>query len=72
MRRLDQLVIEQSDITLQEIKEEMELQISVPAISNIIRNKLHYRYKKRRYMPVNETVQMYKKNEKSGNKSSQR
>lgn len=63
MKRLEGLIIEQSDITLQEIKQKMELQISLPAISNIIRHKLNYRFKKRRYMPVSEIAQMYRKSE---------
>jgi transposase len=58
MECLEQLIIAQPDITLQEIKEKMNLRISIPAISKIIRNKLHYQYKKRQYMPVSETVRM--------------
>jgi|GEM_PF-3818453 len=55
-KRMEHLIIAQPDITLQEIKDQMDLQISIPAISKIISGKLHYRYKKRRYMPVNATA----------------
>lgn len=49
MRRLGALIEERRDITLEEIKEKMELSISLSALSRIIRNKLGYRYKKRQY-----------------------
>ena len=46
LKELEQLIIENSDITLAEIKEKMNLEISLCAISKTIKNKLHYRYKK--------------------------
>ena len=46
LRNLEQLIIDNSDITLEEIKEQMDLKISLSAISRIIRNKLNYHYKK--------------------------
>ena len=52
------LIAENPDITLVEIKEAMHLSIQKSEISNILRNKLGFRYKKRWYMPVNETGQM--------------
>jgi transposase len=72
MKNLEKLIIAQPDITLQEIKENMDLKISIPAISKIIRNKLHYQYKKRRYMPVRETVQTCRKNENCGKNSNKK
>ncbi len=66
---MDQLISAQSDITLQEIKDQMNLQISIPAISKIVRGKLHYRYKKRRYMQANATARMYRKNVNCGKNS---
>lgn len=54
MKCLEELIIAQPDITLQEIKEKMNLKISIPAICKIIKNKLHYQYKKRQYTPVSE------------------
>jgi len=70
MKCLEQLILAQPDITLQEIKDKMNLQISLVAISKIIRNKLHYRFKKRQYMPASESAQTYRKSENSGKKSS--
>jgi len=54
---IDQLIQKQRDITLEEIKETLELSVCISTISFAIRNKLCYRYKKRQYMPVNESVQ---------------
>ncbi len=66
LKRMDQLISAQSDITLQEIKDQMNLRISIPAISKIVRGKLHYRYKKRRYMPANGTARMYRQDASCG------
>jgi transposase len=52
------LIAENPDITLAEIKESMHLSIQKSEISNILRNKLGLRYKKRWYMPANGTGQM--------------
>jgi transposase len=52
------LIAENPDITLAEIKESMHLSIQKSEISNILRNKLGLRYKKRWYMPANRTGQM--------------
>lgn len=48
------LILSKPDITLEEIKEEMNLEIGITAISAIVRNKLGFRFKKRRYMLPNE------------------
>jgi transposase len=53
--KMESLVIENTDITLEEIKEAMHLSMQKSEISNILRNKLGFRFKKRWYMPVNET-----------------
>ena len=52
------LIAENPDITLAEIKESMHLSIQKSEISNILRNKLGLRYKKRWYMQANRTGQM--------------
>lgn len=52
---MESLVIENSDITLAEIKEAMHLSMQKSEISNILRKKLGFRFKKRWYMPVKET-----------------
>lgn len=46
------LIDEQCDITAGEIKERLGLELCESSIRTIIREKLGYRYKKRRYMPV--------------------
>jgi transposase len=53
LEEMDALIAGNPDITLTEIKEEMHLSIQKSQISNIVRLKLGYRYKKRWYMPVN-------------------
>ena len=58
LTKMNALVTENPDITLAEIKEAMHLSIQKSEISNILRNKLGFRYKKRWYMPANETGQM--------------
>lgn len=50
------LIKSKPDITLEENREDMGLEIGKTAISAIVvRNKLGFRYKKRRYMPQNES-----------------
>ena len=58
LAKIKALIAENSDITLAQIKETMHLFIQKSEISDILRNKLGFRYKKRWYMPVNETGQM--------------
>jgi transposase len=52
---LRNLILAQPDITLEGIKEEMQLDICLSAIHRIIKGKLGFTYKKRQYMPANET-----------------
>lgn len=49
---MEALVIEKPDITLAEIKEAMNLSIQKSEISNILRQKLGFRFKKRWFMPA--------------------
>ena len=58
LEQMKDLILMRPDITLEELKEELQLSICVSAIHRIIRNKLGFSYKKRQYMPVNEIVQM--------------
>ena len=58
LAKMEVLVAENPDITLAEIKETMQLSIQKSEISNILRNRLGLRYKKRWYMPANETGRM--------------
>ena len=52
------LIDVQCDITAGEIKEKLGLDLCESSVRTIIREKLGYRYKKRRYMPANETDPM--------------
>lgn len=53
LEELKKLVNEQPDITLEEIRETMNLSMKKSQISNILRNKLGFRFKKKRYMLQN-------------------
>jgi transposase len=46
-------ILENSDITLQELIDKFSLQISVPGLSKIVRFKLGFRYKKKVYVHQN-------------------
>ncbi|MDR1501078.1 MAG: IS630 transposase-related protein [Prevotella sp.] len=50
---LELLIKANPDITLEEMKEELGLQISIGAISCYVRNKLGFNYKKKVYTPAN-------------------
>ena len=58
MQAIKELIDTRKDITIPELREELALPLCDTAIGNIIRNKLGYRYKKRQYMPVNESAPM--------------
>jgi transposase len=49
---MENLLMQQKDITAAEIKERLNLSLCESSVCKIIRNKLGYRYKKRQYMPV--------------------
>ena len=55
LEEIKNLILAQPDITLEEIKEEMQLDICLSAIHRIIKGKLGFTYKKRQYMPANAT-----------------
>ena len=56
MQAIKDLINARKDITIPEIREELGLSLCDTAIGNIIRNKLGYRFKKRQYMPANESA----------------
>ena len=66
LKKMRTLITEKPDITLEEIREQLELPIKKSAISKIINEKLGFRYKKRRYMPVNVNALMLLKSARSG------
>jgi transposase len=55
LEQMRELILGQPDITLEEIKVSMGLDICLSAIHRIIHNKLGFTYKKRQYMPANGT-----------------
>lgn len=57
LAQLETLVTEKPDITLSEIKQAMNLSIQKSEISNILRQKLGFRFKKRWYMPASVSEQ---------------
>lgn len=60
------LIDAQCDITAGEIKERLELKLCESSIRTIIREKSGCRYKKRRYMPVNESAPTQWQRERRG------
>lgn len=55
LEQMRQLILDNPDITLEEIKEEMGLDICLSAIHRIIKGKLGFTYKKRQYTPARES-----------------
>lgn len=53
---IKELIDAQCDITAGEIKERLSLDLCESSIRTIIREKLGYRFKKRRYMPASESA----------------
>lgn len=58
LESLKQLILSDPDITLAEMKDTLGLPLSISAISRIVNDKLDFRYKKKHYMPANNTVKM--------------
>jgi len=55
---LRSLILDDPDITLEEMKEELSLPISIGAISRYVRDKLGFNYKKKVYMPASGSGRM--------------
>lgn len=66
LRRIDQTIQKTPDITLKELREELQLPIQVSRLSQIVREKLGYTYKKRWFTPANRTDPMYSLNGNAG------
>ena len=56
LEEMKKIVEGQNDITLEELKEKMHLSICISAISRILRFKLGFNYKKKRWSRQSETV----------------
>ena len=55
LQRISETIIEEPDITLQEIIDKLEIDCKVPTICRIIRHKLGFTRKKKVYTPLNAT-----------------
>ena len=58
LKKMRDLVEANPDITLEEIRETMGLRMKKSQISQILREKLGFRFKKRWYMPANRNARM--------------
>lgn len=66
LKQIDQTIQKTPDITLEELREKLRLPIQVSRLSQIVREKLGYTYKKRWFTPVSKTGQMCRPNENAG------
>lgn len=66
LEQIDQTIKKTPDITLGELREKLHLPIQVSRLSQIVREKLGYTYKKRWFTPVSKTDRMCKPNEDAG------
>lgn len=66
LQRITETIIEEPDITLQEIIDKLNLRCTVPSICRIIRHKLGFTRKKKVYTPLKEIILKYKPNAKNG------
>jgi len=58
LEQIRQKIFSCPDITLQELIDEFSLPVCVSALSRTVRFKLGFRFKKKRYIPLNNNVQM--------------
>lgn len=68
MQQIDEVLQKTPDITLKELREKLQLPIQVSRLSQIVRQKLGYTYKKRWSTPANKTDQMYNLSGNAGRK----
>lgn len=72
LKQIDETLQKTPDITLKELREELQLPIQVSRLSQIVREKLGYTYKKRWFTPANKTDPMYSLSGNAGWKKSVR
>jgi transposase len=60
MEDIRRAIEDQPDITLAELISKFKLNISIAALSKIVRNKLGFRYKKKIYAPLHSVAKMSK------------
>ena len=57
LRAVEMLLVEKPDITMEELREELQIPLSTSHLSRIVHTKLGYTFKKRWYMPANKIDQ---------------
>jgi transposase len=70
MEQVRETIVQCPDITLQELIDKFSLPVSISALSKIIRIKMKFRFKKKRYVPLNSSMRKTGSNVNSGNQSS--
>jgi transposase len=58
LEQVRQAIVECPDITLQELIDKFSLPVCVSALCRTVRNKLGLRFKKKRYIPLNNSAKM--------------
>ena len=66
LQQLDETLQEAPDLTLAELREKLDLPIQISRLSQIIRQKLGYTYKKRWFTPQSKNDRMCKASENNG------
>ncbi len=66
LQKITETIIEEPDITLQEILDKLHLSCTVPTLCKIIRHKLGFTRKKKVYTPLKEINPKYKPSEPNG------
>jgi transposase len=58
LEQVRQTIVGRPDITLRELIDMLSLPVCVSALCRTVRNKLGFRFKKKRYMPLNDSAKM--------------
>ena len=58
LEQVRQTIVDRPDITLQELIDDFSLPVCVSALSRTVRFKLGFRFKKKRYIPLNNNVKL--------------
>jgi putative transposase len=58
LEQVRQRIVDCPDITLRELIDEFSLPVCISALCRTVRNKLGFRFKKKRYIPLNNSVKM--------------
>lgn len=66
LRKIESLLLEKPDITMKELRDELQIPLSTSHLSRIVHTKLGYTFKKRWYMPANKLDRMCSSNGNAG------